>query len=108
MVPNISPTFKPSELGSVEIIQPDSILITNKATVASVEASHVLQENLSELFIRSRNFKKFKLSLISGGQFLTVEAGCNFRIEGLKLNTTTVYLTSMSDDVLEIVETYLL
>ena len=106
MAPNISPTFKPSELGTVEIISPDTIAIKNKAILSGVELEHIFNDNLYSFTIKSRNKKPFTVAMTSGGEFKTVPIGCEFYLEGLKLTTTTIYINSSYDDVLEIVETF--
>jgi hypothetical protein len=101
-MPNSLNTFRPRLFAK-------NVLITNVSTVAITETSHVLQQNLNELVIRSRNMINLRLAFASGetiNNYVTLKPGAVLSLGGLDLASTTIYIRSDSDDTVEILELY--
>ncbi len=83
-------------------------VITNlNIPVINTEVSHVLQDNLNELVIRSRDIAKVQISFVStesGTKFVTINPGAVLCLNGLDFDTKTLYVQSDTVTTLEILE----
>ena len=78
--------------------------------VSGTEYSHLLQSNVKQLIIRSRDFAQLQVAFVateSGTKFMTVPKGNSLFLNDIEFSSTTIYIQSTSNnDVAEILELY--
>ena len=101
------PAYKPAS-GTTTIERPDTPTITNLVVpTAGVEVSHVLQNNLFQVIIRSRVTASLQVSFVlgeSGTKFITVPRGAVLTLNEINFNSRTLYIQSDTVTTVEILE----
>ena len=75
----------------------------------NTEVSHLLQDGIKGLMIRSRTLSKLKMAFISGESgtnYVTINEGAVFHTNVIEFTGASVYLQSDSTTVVEILELY--
>lgn len=111
-MPNIQPTFRLDTTGiSFNLERPTNTKITNLTlTLANTEYSHVLQNKLRQLIIRSREDARLQIAFVSGEsstKFFTVRGGNALILADVDFNGETLYLqANKTNSTVEILELY--
>jgi hypothetical protein len=107
-MPISQPTFSPAE---ITVTGATSSRITNLSVpIAFTEVSHLLQTNVKQLIIRSRNLANLQIAFVStesGTKYLTIPPGCNLKLDNIEFSSTTLYIqSSTASTTVEILELY--
>jgi len=111
-MPNIQPTFRLDTTGiNFNLERPTNQVITNKVlALANTEYSHVLQNKLRQLIIRSRDNARLQIAFVSGEsstKYFTVRGGNALVLGDIDFNGETLYLqANKTNSTVEILELY--